>query len=63
MGQEVPEHAPVGIVLLKPTAQPSFLLMKFPGVPNETEVRLYADEVDGKLGIWGAGTRFQVEPS
>jgi hypothetical protein len=50
-------------VLLKPTAHPSFLLIGLFGEPKVTDVRLYAEGVDGKLGISGAGTKFQVEPS
>jgi len=52
-----------GNVPLKPTAQPSILLMGLLGGPKLTEVRLYADELDGKSGNFGAGTRFQVAPS
>lgn len=53
------------IVLLKPTAQPSLPvgLIGLPGGPKVTEVKLYAAWVDGKSEIFGAGTRFHVEPS
>ena len=51
-------------VLLKPTAHPSFLLIGLLGGPKVTDVRLYAEGVGvAKSGNFGAGTKFQVEPS
>jgi hypothetical protein len=61
----VPHPVPIvpEVVALYPTAHPSFTLIGFPGVPKVTDVKLYADCVDGKSAIFGAGTMFHVEPS
>jgi hypothetical protein len=74
LAQGTAVQLPVGleggeIVLLKPTAHPSFpttplLLIGLLGGPKVTDVRLYAEGLGvAKSGNFGAGTRFQVEPS
>ena len=50
-------------VLLYPTVHPSFALIGLPGGPKLIDVKLYADGCEGKSGNFGAGTRFQVDPS